>query len=38
MTMNTLEYRLSFTTPASPGDAEQNGCWRTPHLGSADND
>jgi hypothetical protein len=30
MTYTTLTYRVSFTTPAFLGDAEQNGQWRTP--------
>lgn len=28
--MQTLEYTVTFTTPAFLGDAEQNGRWRTP--------
>lgn len=30
--MKTLQYRLTFLTPAFLGDAEQNARWRTPPL------
>lgn len=30
--MKTLQYRLTFLTPAFPGDAERNARWRTPPI------
>lgn len=32
--MKVLEYKVTFTTPAFLGDAEQNGRWRTPPFKS----
>jgi CRISPR-associated protein Cmr1 len=32
MTMTELRYRMSFTTPAFLGNAEQSGQWRTPPI------
>jgi CRISPR-associated protein Cmr1 len=32
MTMTELRYRMSFTTPAFLGNAEQAGQWRTPPI------
>lgn len=36
--MKKLEYRVSFTTPAFLGNAEQQAQWRTAHFGSNDDD
>jgi hypothetical protein len=36
MAYTTLTYRVSFTTPAFLGNAEQSGRWRTPPVNNLD--